>query len=91
MKRTYPLLIEQGDRGLFGHFPDLPGLVVAGDTREEVVALAREFARDYLADFDQKGRPWPDPSPTVALAQVEIDQAEVPQEARKTDPHSAAR
>jgi hypothetical protein len=42
MKRSYPLLIEQGDDGLFGFFPDLPGLTVAGTTREEVVALARE-------------------------------------------------
>jgi len=40
-------------------------LVVAGDTREEVVALAREFAWDYLADFDQKGQPWPDPFPRL--------------------------
>jgi hypothetical protein len=42
MKRSDPLLIEQGDDGLFGFFPDLPGLTVAGTTREEVVALARE-------------------------------------------------
>ena len=45
MKRSYPLIIEQGDEGLFGFFPDLPGLTVAGATREEVVALARELQR----------------------------------------------
>jgi predicted RNase H-like HicB family nuclease len=85
MKRTYPLLIEQGDKGLFGHFPDLPGLVVAGDTREEVVALARDFMRDYLADYTEKGAHWPDPSPTIALALVEIDEAEVMPQAAKAE------
>ena len=77
MKRSYPLLIEQGDDGLFGFFPDLPGLTVAGTTREEVVALAREFLREYLADYQERGQPWPDATRAVALELLDIEDAEV--------------
>jgi predicted RNase H-like HicB family nuclease len=77
MKRSYPLLIEQGDDGLFGFFPDLPGLTVAGTTREEVVALAREFLREYLADYQERGQPWPDATRAVALELLDVEEAEV--------------
>ena len=77
MKRSYPLIIEQGDEGLFGFFPDLPGLTVAGATREEVVALAREFLRDSLADFQQRGEPWPDATRAVGLELLDVEEADV--------------
>jgi predicted RNase H-like HicB family nuclease len=77
MKRTYPLIIEQGDEGLFGFFPDLPGLTVAGGTREEVVAAARDFLRDYLADFQQRGKPWPDATRAVGMELLDIEEADV--------------
>jgi predicted RNase H-like HicB family nuclease len=79
------MIIEQGQSGLFGSFPDLPGLTVGGDTQEEIIALAREFMRDYLADYDRKGKSWPDSTPAVALALIEIDPAEVTPEARKAE------
>jgi predicted RNase H-like HicB family nuclease len=77
MKRTYPLIIEQGDDGLFGFFPDLPGLTVAGSTREEVVASARDFLREYLADYEQRGKPWPDATRAVGMELLDIEEAEV--------------
>lgn len=73
MKRTYPLIIEQGEEALFGCFPDLPGLAVGGATREEVLQYAREFLREYLADYEARGAEPPQPSPAVALAHVEVD------------------
>ena len=75
MKRTYPMIVEKGEHGLFGYFPDLPGLTVGGDTREELEALAREFMRDYLEDYDRRGEPWPEATPAVALTFVEFDDA----------------
>lgn len=77
MKRTYPLIIEQGDEGLFGFFPDLPGLTVAGKSREEVVASAREFLREYLADYQQRGEPWPEPTNAVGMELLDVDDSEV--------------
>jgi predicted RNase H-like HicB family nuclease len=83
MKRTYPMIVEQGEHGLFGYFPDLPGLTVGGDTREELEALAREFMRDYLQEIGRRGEPWPEPTPAVALAFVEFDDAEAAPAARR--------
>ena len=86
MKRTYPMIIEQGKDGLFGSFPDLPGLTVGGDTAEELVALAREFMVDYLADCMEKGGEWPEASPTVAVVQVDVEETEVLSQAAKAQP-----
>jgi predicted RNase H-like HicB family nuclease len=77
VRHTYPLIVEQGDKGLLGFFPDLPGLMVGGNTREEVLALAREFIRDYLADFDRRGEPWPESTQAVALELVEVDESDM--------------
>jgi predicted RNase H-like HicB family nuclease len=79
------MIVERGKQGLFGSFPDLPGLTVAGDTEEELVALARDFMRDYLADYTEKGAPWPEPSSAIAVALVEIDEAEVMPQAAKAE------
>jgi predicted RNase H-like HicB family nuclease len=83
MKRSYPLIIEQAKEGLFGFFPDLPGLTVAGETRDEVVAHARDFLRDYLADYRQRGLPWPDATQAIGLELVEIEEAETSPRAPK--------
>jgi predicted RNase H-like HicB family nuclease len=77
MKRTYPLIIEQGDERLFGFFPDLPGLTGAGGTREEVISQARDFLRDYLADFEQRGKPWPDATRAVGMELLDVQASEV--------------
>lgn len=77
MKRTYPLIIEQGEEGLFGFFPDLPGLTVAGATRDEVLASARTFLHEYLADYLQRGEPWPEATQAVGLELLDVEEAEV--------------
>ena len=77
MKRSYPLIIEQGDEGLFGFFPDLPGLTVAGASREEVVAHARDFLREYLADYEERGEAWPDATRAVGLELLDVEEADV--------------
>jgi predicted RNase H-like HicB family nuclease len=87
MKRTYPMIVEQGEHGLFGYFPDLPGLTVGGDTREELEALAREFMRDYLEDYDRRGVPWPEPTQAVALTFVEFDDAEAVTQSPQAQAH----
>lgn len=77
MKRSYRLIVEQGDEGLFGFFPDLPGLTVAGGSREEGVASARNFLREYLADFQQRGEPWPEATRAVGLDLLDVEESEV--------------
>jgi predicted RNase H-like HicB family nuclease len=87
MKRTYPMIVEQGEHGLFGYFPDLLGLTVGGDTREELEALAREFMRDYLEDYDRRGEPWPEATQAVALTFVEFDDAEAVTQSPQAQAH----
>jgi predicted RNase H-like HicB family nuclease len=62
MSVEYPVLIEQG-RGSFGAYcPDLPGVVAAGDTFEEVAALMREAVPAHVAGLIEDGLPVPPPS-----------------------------
>jgi hypothetical protein len=50
---------------------------VAGATREEVVAVAREFLRESLADFQQRGQPWPAATRAVGLELLDVEEADV--------------
>ena len=85
MKRTYPLIIEQSEESLFGFFPDLPGLAVSGETREDVVVHAHKYLRDYLSDYKQRGEPWPKATRAVGLELMEVDEAEVKAVAAKAE------
>ena len=46
---------------LFATLPDLPGVNVTGETEGEVLALAKEFADDYVRDLVEDGHPVPKP------------------------------
>jgi predicted RNase H-like HicB family nuclease len=55
--RDYLVIIEQGKDGGWGAYaPDLPGLGVAAETREEVETLIREGIQIYIEE------PIPEPS-----------------------------
>ncbi len=59
---TYTVLIERGDDGGWaGMAPDLPGLLLLGDSREEVVAQAPGAIADYLDSMRDSGHPAPEP------------------------------
>jgi predicted RNA binding protein YcfA (HicA-like mRNA interferase family) len=45
MSAEYAVLIEQGPTSFGAYCPDLPGVVAAGETFDEVVALMREGSR----------------------------------------------
>ena len=64
--RAYELQIEVaelqdgGDYRFVVTSPDLPSLVVAGDTAEEVLDLAPHVAAALIASMNQAGDPLPD-------------------------------
>lgn len=59
---TYTVLLERGDDGGWaGMAPDLPGLLLLGDSREEVVAQAPGAIADYLDAMRDSGYPIPEP------------------------------
>ncbi|HEY0394222.1 MAG TPA: type II toxin-antitoxin system HicB family antitoxin [Candidatus Elarobacter sp.] len=46
---TYTIVLEPGDDGGWGALvPDLPGLVLLGESRADVIAQAPDSIADYL-------------------------------------------
>jgi predicted RNase H-like HicB family nuclease len=61
--REYLVIFERGKDGGWGAYaPDLPGLGVAAETREEVTALIREGIALHIAELREDGLPIPEPS-----------------------------
>jgi predicted RNase H-like HicB family nuclease len=61
-QHTYTVLMEQSaDGGWSAHVPDLPSILVGGDTREETAALAREAIQLYIEDMRERGMRVPSP------------------------------
>jgi len=52
-------LKDGGDYQYIATSPDLPGLLVAGDTPEEVLALAPDVASALIASLQAAGDPLP--------------------------------
>jgi predicted RNase H-like HicB family nuclease len=67
----YLVVIEHEGESWGAFCPDLPGLGVVGDTREEVEQLAREAVPFHLDGLRQAGDPIPKPSAVgTTLVQV---------------------
>ena len=70
--RDYLVIYERGKDGGWGAYaPDLPGLGVAAESREEVATLIREGIKLYLEELAEDGLPIPEPTTTaerIALA-----------------------
>ena len=58
-------LDDGGDYRYMATSPDLPGLIVAGDTTEEVLALAPHVASALIASLKAAGDPLPESVQTV--------------------------
>jgi predicted RNase H-like HicB family nuclease len=59
--RDYLVIYEQGkDGGWSAYAPDLPGLGVAAETKDEVVTLIRDGIRIYLEELREDGLPIPE-------------------------------
>lgn len=52
-------LTDDGDYRYMATSPDLPNLIVAGDTAEEVLALAPQVAATLIASMQAAGDPLP--------------------------------
>ena len=62
----YTVIFEQGKDGGWGAYaPDLPGLGVAAETREEVATLIRDGIKIYIEELREDGLPIPEPTPTA--------------------------
>ncbi len=67
----YLVVIEHEGESWGAYCPDLPGLGVAGDSREEVERLIREAIAFHLEGLRESGDPIPTPSAVgTTLVQV---------------------
>jgi predicted RNase H-like HicB family nuclease len=58
------VVVFEGDEqsGYSAYSPDLPGVVAAGDTREETEALMREAVAEHIAILRDTGQAVPEPA-----------------------------
>jgi predicted RNase H-like HicB family nuclease len=66
----YLVVIEEGATSFGAYVPDLPGCVVAGETREEALRLIREAIEFHIEGLRQDGQPVPPPSSTSEVVDV---------------------
>jgi predicted RNase H-like HicB family nuclease len=71
MSVEYVVLIEQGPSSFGAYCPDLPGVVAAAETFDEVVELMREAVPAHTAP--RRGRPAR--APAVPVTRVLVDPA----------------
>jgi predicted RNase H-like HicB family nuclease/predicted RNA binding protein YcfA (HicA-like mRNA interferase family) len=69
---AYPIILERASDGGWSAFaPDLPGLVLAADTREQLLAGAPAAIADHLEALRDEHLPVPEPG-EVELIQVAV-------------------
>jgi len=66
----YVVIYEHGPTGWGAYCPDLPGLGVAGDTREEVERLIREGIELHIESLREHGEVVPGPTSTAGVVAV---------------------
>jgi predicted RNase H-like HicB family nuclease len=66
----YTVIYEKGPASWGAYVPDLPGVVVVGDTRDEAESLIREAAKLQLEGLRETGQSVP--QPTSFAGEIEI-------------------
>ena len=68
MKYAYPVLIEQHENGYYtAEAPDLPGVVVGGETLADALQAASDACAMWLSDAENEAETIPAPSDARAL------------------------
>ena len=69
--RDYLVIFERGKDGGWGAYaPDLPGLGVAAETREEAASLIRDGIKIYLEELREDGLSIPEATTQAELVSV---------------------
>jgi len=73
---TYTIVLEQADDGGWcAMAPDLPGLLLMGDTREQIIEEAPEIIADYFDAMQEDGHPIPEPGRFAVDVTVPVPKA----------------
>ena len=68
----YAVVYEKTPTNYSAYVPDLPGCVVTGANREEVVRRIREAIALHLEGLRSEGEPFPDPSAWTELVEASV-------------------
>ena len=69
--KEYLVIFERGNDGGWGAYaPDLPGLGVGAETREEAEQLIRDGIRIYIEELRADNLPIPEPTTTAERISV---------------------
>ena len=66
----YLVVVEEGASSFGAYVPDLPGCVVAGESREEVLQLIREAIEFHIEGLKEEGLALPPPHSSSAFIEV---------------------
>ncbi|MGR9106386.1 MAG: type II toxin-antitoxin system HicB family antitoxin [Gammaproteobacteria bacterium] len=66
----YTVIIEEGPTSWGAYVPDLPGCVVAGESRSEVLTLIREAIEFHLEGLKAAGQAFPQPHSSSEVVEV---------------------
>lgn len=58
----YTVIYEKGPASWGAYVPDLPGVIAAGESRDEVEMLIRRAVKLQLQGLREQGQPIPEPS-----------------------------
>ena len=68
----YMVVIERGEKSWGAHVPDLPGCIAVGESREEVLQLARKAIDFHIESLRLDGLPVPKPSSEIEFVEVSV-------------------
>lgn len=67
---TYTVIYEKGPTSWGAYVPDLPGVILVGDSREEVEQLILEAIEFHLDGMREEGLPVPLPASFAGVVEV---------------------
>lgn len=66
----YTVIYEKVESTWGAYVPDLPGVIAAGDSREEVESLIREAVEFHIAGLRAEGLPVPPPASSAGTLEI---------------------
>lgn len=66
----YTVIYEKGDSTWGAYVPDLPGVIAAGDSREEVEQLIREAVAFHIEGLKAEGVAVPPPASQAGTVEI---------------------
>ncbi len=70
MNQKYLVIVERAPHNFAAYFPDLPGCVATGTTKEETLTNMREAVAFHLEGLQEDGLPIPPPTSTAEYLAV---------------------